>query len=773
MSQWPATDHPTSAPRYPTHQAPPGGYDEEYSHQHQHQHQRRPSSGASGAPTAETGHHDMNGADHPPSRAPPPPRYADGREEPDPYAAASEGHAQQWHGSVSRRDESREHQWETAAAAVAADDTSYYTRGGGARGGGRDPQSTYYPATAASSAWPDEVSARSPRHVHRMMPPSGKVPAGAPPPYDMGTHDEGYANDEDPVGAKRARHAMVAATGGHTAPSWGGQTAGYAAKLPPPRAVSSKDEFDKEVMRQAAKMVAERELAAREETRREQEEAWRRRQQQPLPRQGERDNWGKDEPLPNGPRRPPSPMQDDGVEGRDRAIVSKKRDANHDSRELDRRHAPPPHQRDSRDLGGDVDRDGRRDGTKTARQDPSPSGSRTATDNKSDARSAATSATRRDGYRSRGSPASQQRDRGKKLQRDDAPPARAGDDDRARRRGDDRAGKLAPRPYDDSRERERQRNVQKAEARLSPRSMDDKWGEDRGVSRPIKTGTRQQQSDPDREREGERKPIGEGHRAATARQDSRDSRGRSRDNTKNHHNNGDSHASARDWNRESPRDRNGIWPLNPSSPRLGGDHDFHPHGDDGRLGKKRAADDWIADKGRRRAPPAYTHLGSPDNSTILEESSTADTGWHVFVKGISISTTFTDLAQRFAAFGDVNGLKAIFNQVACRTEREGSRASGQAVVMASAGFAFISFDNEEGMLKAIEGMNDQVVDGNVLKVREGSSGVTRNRWTLCSVYFRLRPGWIFPSIFTSNEEDTEHVGFSRGLVVARFFIVYR
>ena len=44
-----------------------------------------------------------------------------------------------------------------------------------------------------------------------------------------------------------------------------------------------------------------------------------------------------------------------------------------------------------------------------------------------------------------------------------------------------------------------------------------------------------------------------------------------------------------------------------------------------------------------------------------------DTGYFVHVGGISFSTTFTTLAKRFAAFGDVNGFKVIFNNVTCRS----------------------------------------------------------------------------------------------------------
>ena len=107
------------------------------------------------------------------------------------------------------------------------------------------------------------------------------------------------------------------------------------------------------------------------------------------------------------------------------------------------------------------------------------------------------------------------------------------------------------------------------------------------------------------------------------------------------------------------------------------------------------------------------------------DQSSADTGWYVHVGGISFSTTFTALAKRFAAFGDVNGFKVIFNNVTCRAADDGDRGhdhaskkdlSKAAVVTASTGFAFISFDDEEGMERAIECMNNQVLDGHILKV---------------------------------------------------------
>lgn len=120
-----------------------------------------------------------------------------------------------------------------------------------------------------------------------------------------------------------------------------------------------------------------------------------------------------------------------------------------------------------------------------------------------------------------------------------------------------------------------------------------------------------------------------------------------------------------------------------------------------------------------RGPSKSRSAGSPRGSTW--EASTADTGFYVHVGGLSFSTTFTTLAKRFAAFGDVNGFKVIFNKVSCSAagagNRKGSKEEKAAVVTASSGFAFISFDNERGMEKAVECMDGQKLDGHILKVR--------------------------------------------------------
>ncbi|CAN0182852.1 unnamed protein product [Ectocarpus sp. 12 AP-2014] len=113
------------------------------------------------------------------------------------------------------------------------------------------------------------------------------------------------------------------------------------------------------------------------------------------------------------------------------------------------------------------------------------------------------------------------------------------------------------------------------------------------------------------------------------------------------------------------------------------------------------------------------------NSSPWENQHQATGGFYVHVGGLSFSTTFTTLAKRFAAFGDVNGFKVIFNKVSCSAEetskRKGSKeeVTKAAVVTASSGFAFISFDNERGMEKAVECMDGQKLDGNILKVTRG------------------------------------------------------
>lgn len=131
---------------------------------------------------------------------------------------------------------------------------------------------------------------------------------------------------------------------------------------------------------------------------------------------------------------------------------------------------------------------------------------------------------------------------------------------------------------------------------------------------------------------------------------------------------------------------------------------------------------------RRRQGSREPALGS----TLQKkwEHSSAETGWYVHVDGISFSTTFTTLAKRFAAFGDVNGFKVVFNNVTCRAADDSGEGGGSgnrdrpskkdptkaAIVTASTGFAFISFDDEEGMERAIECMDNQMLDGHVLKV---------------------------------------------------------
>lgn len=141
---------------------------------------------------------------------------------------------------------------------------------------------------------------------------------------------------------------------------------------------------------------------------------------------------------------------------------------------------------------------------------------------------------------------------------------------------------------------------------------------------------------------------------------------------------------------------------------------------------------------------SWDRSGGTDSSCLNTwESSTADTGYFVHVGGLSFSTTFTTLAKRFAAFGDVNGFKVIFNKVSCSTagtsNRKGSKEEKAAVVTASSGFAFISFDNERGMEKAVECMDGQKLDGHILKVRAGrSEWQARPHYLLCSFGLQVR-----------------------------------
>lgn len=119
-------------------------------------------------------------------------------------------------------------------------------------------------------------------------------------------------------------------------------------------------------------------------------------------------------------------------------------------------------------------------------------------------------------------------------------------------------------------------------------------------------------------------------------------------------------------------------------------------------------------------PSGWDRSGGAGSPRNVWEPSTADTGFYVHVGGLSFSTTFTTLAKRFAAFGDVSGFKVIFNKVSCTAgtgNRKGSKEEKAAVVTASSGFAFISFENERGMEKAVECMDGQKLDGHILKVR--------------------------------------------------------
>lgn len=713
------------------------------------------------------------------------PRYGSGMEEAGSYGPPGERRPQQWHGDDvggSRRGGSREYdahphqQWAAPAAAAADDDTSYYSRGI-ARGGGRgpDPRSAHYPPTSAESSWPDEISARSPRDGYRMMPPEGRGPAGGPPDHDrlrpdMRNRDgESYADSEDLVGAKRGRYGMAAA--GRDSGEWAGQppAPGYS-NMPSLNPSSSKDEFEKEVMRQAAKMVAERELAARDEARLKHGDSWQRPQQEL--RQWNQDSWREDGAnMPVSERRAPPPMLEDsreheharsergrpsptagtarggatdhGVSDRrqharsvdDRNasmgsnnMGSSNRDAGHTSRERETRHGPPlQHQRDSRSRGED-DRDERRDGAKRVRPDASgergtAGGSmpgRTPVGERSNSRSAASGASRRNDFRGTGS----QHDEGARVKMEEVAEAAPMDDGRMRRRGDN------------SRERQGRSNLQKVSVR----------GDDRGrsLSNGSSIEARDKTNRADAERREKQAKSGKrgDDRGAAARQDSfRDGRDRSQEkNIKGKHSSDNSN---------TPR------PLNPPSPRYADDGS-------GRQGKKRAANDWNQDEGGVKKSPAYANLGSPGSTELGQEHSTADVGWHVFVKGISISTTFTDLAKRFAAFGDVNGLKAVFNQVTCKTDRSARRGAGAgpAVVMASPGFAFISFDNEEGMNKAIEGMNDQVVDGNVLKVRRKPrhhNGLSK--WWMVAKSLALR-GAQLPAVCINPSKFEDHLSIS-------------
>lgn len=179
----------------------------------------------------------------------------------------------------------------------------------------------------------------------------------------------------------------------------------------------------------------------------------------------------------------------------------------------------------------------------------------------------------------------------------------------------------------------------------------------------------------------------------------------------------------RDDRRRSNEPKGKVKNRDDSRGRQEGEDGDRYHEDSSRR-KHKDKDQDTRDNSRPR--PSSSGAASPRDNPW--ESSTADCGYYVHVGGLSFNTTLTTLAKRFAAFGDVSGFKIIFNKVSCRaaetSNRRGAKeeAAKAAVVTASSGFAFISFENERGMEKAVEGMDGQMMDGHILKVYRGFAG---------------------------------------------------
>lgn len=75
---------------------------------------------------------------------------------------------------------------------------------------------------------------------------------------------------------------------------------------------------------------------------------------------------------------------------------------------------------------------------------------------------------------------------------------------------------------------------------------------------------------------------------------------------------------------------------------------------------------------------------------------------NIYVGNLSWNSTEEGLHEAFAAFGEVKSAKII-------SDRETGR---------SRGFGFVEMENDEEGRKAIEGMNDQELDGRPLRVNE-------------------------------------------------------
>ncbi|PQM39802.1 glycine-rich RNA-binding protein GRP1A [Prunus yedoensis var. nudiflora] len=88
-----------------------------------------------------------------------------------------------------------------------------------------------------------------------------------------------------------------------------------------------------------------------------------------------------------------------------------------------------------------------------------------------------------------------------------------------------------------------------------------------------------------------------------------------------------------------------------------------------------------------------------------------------FVGGLAWTTDNDALERAFSPFGEIIELKGRLTQII--NDRETGRSRGFS-------FGFVTFSNEKAMRDAIEGMNDQYLDGRNITINEaqscGSSG---------------------------------------------------
>jgi RNA recognition motif-containing protein len=78
---------------------------------------------------------------------------------------------------------------------------------------------------------------------------------------------------------------------------------------------------------------------------------------------------------------------------------------------------------------------------------------------------------------------------------------------------------------------------------------------------------------------------------------------------------------------------------------------------------------------------------------------------NIFVAKLSYQTTEETLRDLFATFGEVESAKIIFDKMAGRSK----------------GFGFVEMPNEDEALKAIEELDDKVVDGRNIVVKQARS----------------------------------------------------